>query len=129
MNPRSRGFTLIELLIALMIFSVLGFTVTSRISEIVQQSYSLERRTAAQWVADNQVNALHIESRNQREPVAEGRRSERVLLARRDWQVDYQVVSTSDPGLKRVELEVFELLDDGTKAGPLHSAIAFVGEH
>ena len=112
MDPRSRGFTLIELLIALMIFSVLGFTVTSRISEIVQQSYSLERRTAAQWVADNQVNALHIESRNQREPVSEGRRSERVLLARRDWQVDYQVVSTSDPGLKRVELEVFELLDD-----------------
>lgn len=129
MNPKPRGFTLIELLIALMIFSVLGFTVTSRISEIVQQSYSLERRAAAQWVADNQVNALHIESRNLREPVSEGRRSERVLLARRDWQVDFQVVSTSDPGLKRVELEVFELLDDGTKFGPLHSAIAFVGEH
>ncbi len=129
MSVRSRGFTLVELLISLMIFSILGFTVTSRVSEVVQQSFSLERRMAAQWVADNQVNALGIASRNEAQPVTEGRRSERVLLARRDWQVDYQVLSTSDPGLKRIELEVFELLEDGSKAGPLHSAIAFVGEH
>lgn len=129
MTHPARGFTLIELLIALMIFSILGFTVTSRISEIVQQSFTLERRMAAQWVADNQVNALLMQNRGNREPVSEGRRSERVLLARRDWQVDYQVLGTADPALKRVELEVFELLEDGSKYGPIHTAIAFVGEH
>ena len=129
MNSRTQGFTLIELLIALMIFAVLGFTVTSRISEIVQQSFTLERRTAAQWVADNQVNALLIASRKPGEPLSEGRRSERVLLARRDWQVDYQILGTADPGLKRVELEIYELLENGNKFGPVHQSIAFVGQH
>ncbi|MFK7912597.1 MAG: type II secretion system minor pseudopilin GspI [Pseudomonadales bacterium] len=126
---RTQGFTLIEVLIALMIFAILSFTVTSRISEIVQQTHSIERRTAAQWVADNQVNALQMQARARDDAVSEGRRSERVLLARRDWQVDINIVGTADPSLKRVELEVFELLDDGSKYGPVHNAIAFVGQH
>lgn len=126
---RAPGFTLIEVLIALMVFAILSFTVTSRISEIVQQTHSIERRTAAQWVADNQVNALQMQSRARNEVISEGRRSERVLLARRDWQVDISIVGTADPSLKRVELEVFELQDDGNKYGPVHNAIAFVGQH
>lgn len=125
--PRSDGFTLIELLIALMVFSVLGFTVTTRISDIAQQSFQLERRAAAQWVADNQVNALRIEARNTDQPIAEGRRSERVLLARRDWQVDLLVEGTTDDGLKRIDVEVYELLPDGERYGPIHTTTAFAG--
>ncbi|MEM1230814.1 MAG: type II secretion system minor pseudopilin GspI [Pseudomonadota bacterium] len=129
MNGPSRGFTLIELLIALMVFAVLGFTVTTRVSDIAQQSFQLERRAAAAWVADNQVNALRIEARNRTEPISEGRRTERVLLARRDWQVDLSIEGTSDDGLKRIDVEVYELLPDGERYGPIHTTTAFAGVH
>lgn len=125
----SAGFTLIEVLIALMVFAVLAFAVTSRISEIVQQTYAIERRTVAQWVADNQVSTMQIQARARDEAVSEGRRSERVLLGRRDWQVDINIAGTADPGLKRVELEVYELQEDGNKFGPVHNSIAFLGQH
>ncbi len=129
MSSPARGFTLIELLIALMVFAVLGFTVTTRISDIAQQSFQLERRAAAAWVADNQVNALRIEARNRTEPISEGRRTERVLLARRDWQVDLAIEGTTDDGLKRIDVEVYELLPDGERYGPVHTTTAFAGVH
>lgn len=127
------GFTLIEVLIALMVFSVLSFTVTSRVSEIAQQTFLLERRALAQWVADNQIQRLKLERRVASleptpAPLPNGQRTERVYLGGRDWQVRYQFNATSAETLRRVEVEVYEFDDSGDTVGPLHVATAFVGQ-
>ena len=132
-RPRPSGFTLIEVLIALMVFSVLSFTVTTRVSEIAQQTFLLERRALAQWVADNQVQRLKLERRAATlqpapEPLPNGQRTERVLLGGRDWQVQYRFETTSAETLRRVELEVYEFDDNGDTVGPLHVATAFLGQ-
>lgn len=130
----ARGFTLIELLVALAVFAVLAFTVTTRISEIAQQSFVLERRALAQWVADNGIQRLLLERRQaglnaNPEPLPTGQRTERVVFGGRDWQVRTRFVSTSDPSLARAELEVFELGANGDESGPIYSMNAFLGQY
>ena len=131
---RTRGFTLIEVLIALMVFSVLAFTVTTRISEIPQQTFLLERHALAQWVADNQMQRLILERRTASlsatpEPLPNGNRTERVVLAQRDWQVKTQFANTGEGDFRRVEIEVFEFDDQGDPQGPLYTLTAFLGQY
>ena len=127
-----RGFTLIEVLIALMVFSVLAFTVTTRISEISQQTFLLERRALAQWVADNQIQRLLLERRTAAlspspTDLPTGNRTERVVLAQRDWQIRTRFVATGERDFTRVEVEVYEFDDDGEAQGPLYTLTAFLG--
>ena len=77
MRRPTRGFTLIELLIAILVFSILGFTVTSRISGIANQAYQMERRAVAHWVAQNQLHRLQLTRYKNTEPLVTGNDTER----------------------------------------------------
>ena len=122
------GFTLVELLIALLVFSVLGFTVVSRVGDVVTQLYGMERRAVAHWVADNQMARLKLLQAHSTEPLATGKNRERVFMAGREWRIDREVQDTSHPWLRRVDLEVFEIQAAGA-IGPLETMVAFVGRH
>ncbi len=124
-----RGFTLIELLIAILVFSILGFTVTSRVSGIATQSFQMERRAVAHWVAQNQLQRLQLSRVNNNEPLVTGNETERVYMGNRDWLVRYETVATDHPWMHRVEIEVFELAANGEEIGPLHSGISFLGRY
>ena len=130
MNVRSKqsAFTLVEVLIALVVFAILGFTVSSRVGEVVNQTFSLERRTVAHWVAENHLNRLRIASLASDEALPTGRRSERAYMADREWRLDVEVDNTSHPWLRRVEVEVFEIRDS-EEIGPLDQVSAFVGRY
>ena len=121
-----RGFTLIEMLIALLVLSVAGLVVSSAVGNVAFQVWSLERRAAAHWVAENQLVRFQLRRRNNPGSVASGRESETVILAGRRWRVRQNVAATSHPSLYRVEIEVHELVE-GRQEGPFGHLIGFVG--
>jgi general secretion pathway protein I len=123
-----RGFTLVEMLVAVVIIAVVGIAVSTAIGGVANQTYSLERRTLAHWVGQNQVNRLRMQQRGENKVIAEGKDSVRVLMGDRDWEVVTQIKATDSPLMRRVEIEVFELLD-GDRTGPFDVLIAFVGRH
>jgi len=128
-NWRSgHGFTLVEVLIALVVFAILGFTVSARVGDVVNQTYSIERRTAAHWVASNHINRLEIARRATIEPISNGRERERVTMAGRDWMVEVEISDTSQATFKRVEVDVFELVG-GEEVGPVEHMTAFLGQY
>ncbi len=128
--PRRReiGFTLLELLIALVVLAVAGFTVSARVGEIVQQTFALERKAVAEWVAQNAAHRARLEHSDGSEAISTGTDRERVVMGRRDWQVETQVRSTQHPWLRRVEVRVYELVD-GDRTGPFDELVTFVGRH
>ena len=123
-----QGFTLIEVLVALLVFSVLGFAVTSRVGDIVNQTYNLERRTLAHWVADNHLARLRISTRTTSDVMPTGRTQERVLMGGREWRLEIEVESTAHPWLRRVEVAAFEVVND-RPVGPLDQLTGFLGRY
>lgn len=124
----ARGFTLIEVLVALLVFSILGFAVTSRIGDIVNQTYTIERRTVAHWVVDNYVARLEIAHRLTNDVLPTGRSQERVFMGNREWRLEIEVLDTEHPWFRRVEVAAFEVVDD-VPIGPVDQMVAFVGRY
>ena len=125
---RRKGFTLIELLIALVVFAVSGFAVTSRVGDVSTQTFGIERRTMAHWVAENHLARVRLQRRANTEPLSKGRDRERVFMGGRQWRIDTETTDTSHPWLRRVEIQVFEMTGD-REVGPLDSLVAFVGRY
>ena len=122
------AFTLIEVLVALLVFSILGFAVTSRVGDIVNQTFTIERRTVAHWVADNHLARLRIAARAGNEVLPTGRTQERVFMGDREWRLEVEVEDTAHPWLRRVEVVAFEMVDD-RPVGPIDQLTAFLGRY
>lgn len=116
------------MLVALVVFAVLGFAVTSRVGNVVNQTFSLERRTVAHWVGQNHLNRLRISRVATDEPLPTGDDRERVVMGGREWVVETVVQETSYPLLRRVEVSVLAVENDD-EIGPVDTITAFVGRH
>lgn len=128
LDCRSSGFTLIEVLVALLVFSILGFAVSSRVGDIVNQTFNIERRTVAHWVTDNHLARLRIAAGVSNEVLPTGRSQERVFMGDREWRLEVEVEDTSHPWLRRVEVATFEIVAD-RPVGPIDQMVAFVGRY
>jgi type II secretion system protein I len=115
-------------LVALVVFAVLGFAVTSRVGDVVNQTYSLERRTVAHWVGENHLNRLRLVRRAPGEAIPTGRDRERVRMGGREWIVETEVLDTDYPLLRRVEVRVL-VVEEDREVGPVDSLTAFLGRY
>lgn len=98
----SRGFTLLEVLVALAIFALVAASVLAASGRSLQTAGRLEDKTLALWVADNQLVELLLET----PPPGVGSRQGRAEYAGRAWQWQAQIMPTSHPALRRVDLWV-----------------------
>ena len=113
-------------MIAVVVLAVAGTAITSRMSETFTQTYMLERRTLAHLVAENQLTKLRLQQLASEQPLDTDRDRERAVLAGRDWLIETEVIETSVPTLRRVEVSVSEVVE-GEEIGPLDFLEAFVG--
>lgn len=128
-NYRSRhGFTLLELMVALAVLAIVAMAVFGRGGDSVRDLYTMEQRTLARWVAENEVARMRLEHRGSTETISLGTVRQRVRQGDRSWQVVKETQSTSHPSLRRVEVTVYAV-EEGREVGPLDTLIAFVGRY
>lgn len=125
MRASTRGFTLIEILVALIIFAVVAVSVYGRSGETIRQLSHIENRTLAHWVAQNRVAELTLEQQASDAAMANGRNTQQIYMAGRDWRVTSEISNTSSALLKRVEVKVYA----GDSSDSLETFVAFIGRY
>lgn len=128
LSGAAKGFTLLEMLIALTIIAVVGLAISSAVGNVVSQTYTLEQRLAAHWVAENHLARIRLARVGSIDVLPTGRESERVRMSGRIWRIEREIRETTHPWLRRVEIEVFEVAD-GENVGPLDTLVGFVGRY
>lgn len=123
------GFTLIEMLIAMVILATAGVIISSTVSSIANQTFAIERRQLAHWVAEDYLTRMRLERRAKPAELQEGRDTVRIENAGRRFELRREVKSTAHPWVRRVEVQVFEIDGSGTAVGPLDHQAAFVGRY
>ena len=122
------GFTLIELMVALAIVAIVATAVLVRGGETAAQTYSIERRALARWVAENEIERVRLGQMVEGTPVSAGTDRRRVNLGSREWLVVEEILETDHPLLWRAEYSVFAL-EGGREVGPVDTLTAFIGQH
>jgi type II secretion system protein I len=116
------------MMLAMVVIAVVGVTISTAVGGVASQTFSLERRTVAHWVAQNQMHRLRISLRQAARVLPEGKDSVRIYMGQRDWEVRTEISATDHPWMRRVEVDVFEL-QEGERVGPFDHSVAFVGRY
>ena len=123
-----RGFTLIEMLITVVIIGSVGTVVATAIGGVANQTFSLERKTVANWVASNHITQIRIAQRVDAKVLPEGKINTQVFMAQRQWEIETITQTTDHPWLRRLEVDVYEIAE-GERKGPYDHLTAFIGRY
>lgn len=115
-------------MVALAVLAIVAMAVFGRGGDSVRDLYTLEQRTLARWVAENEVARMRLEHRGSTQAISLGTVRQRVRQGDRSWQVVKETQSTSHPSLRRVEVTVYAV-EEGREVGPLDTLVAFVGRY
>ena len=125
----SKGFTLIEMLVALVILAVASVAIYGRSGQAVSTLYSLEQRTLANWIAQDQLTRMRLNRRFTQDPLLTGRDSQELFSGGRLWAIDTDVLDTDVETMWRVEVAVAVVSEDAGKGDPIVTAVGFLGQY
>ena len=125
----TRGFTLLEMLIAMVLIAVVGISISTAIGNVANQRFSLERRTIAHWIGQNHITRMRIARSLESKLPDEGTDYDKIFMGLRDWEVKTKVINTQYSTLKRIEIDVYEVIKNGDVVGPFEHLVGFIGEN
>lgn len=114
---KQQGMTLLEVMVALAILSIAGLALMKTSGEQVRNLTRLEQKQFAYWVADNQLAQLHLQ---QTWPAHHWHQGS-TMMAEQRWFWRWRGVSTSDPQMRALEIEVRLDPSSQTTLATLHS--------
>ncbi len=117
----SRGFTLLEVLVALTIFAITAAAMISGIAGSLAAQSHVERKSIAHWVALNQLAVTRMQAQWPSIGIQDGSEE----MAGHEWFWTRKIEATSDPKLRRVDIEVRTEREDET---PLITLAGFVSD-
>ena len=118
---KTAGFTLIEVMVALAIAAIGLLAISKSLTTSVDIETKLEARIIANWVASNRMSELRLN----RFFSNGGTDISYQTMGGRKWKVVEQYLSTSDPNIIRIVLDVYE---DGGEESIL-SNTGFLGKY
>lgn len=98
----SRGFTLLEVMVAMTIFAIASMALMQATATQTATLSTLESRTFARWVAENQLALATLEQRWPQESWVNGESD----MAGQRWYWRWQGVKTGDENLRAMDVEV-----------------------
>ncbi|CAM3445764.1 type II secretion system minor pseudopilin GspI [Parendozoicomonas haliclonae] len=98
----AKGFTLLEVLLALAVLALVGIPVMQTVRENMANTHTLQQTTLARWVADNEMEQIHLEGRW---PGREWSKHSR-MQGDSEWQVRRRSVETGNDDFRMIEVEV-----------------------
>lgn len=120
-KAHKNGFTLLEILMALIFIALPLAAIIQSIGGYVYDASYLKEKTFAHWVAMNQLTELQVT----RQWPDTGDKSGEALMVGESWRWAYTVVSTPEPNMRRVDIEVYAPAD---KTSVLTTLTAYIGK-
>jgi len=124
-HKKVRGFTLLEVLIALTFFALIGMVLQQVTASTVGQYHTVRLKTYAAWIAENKLAEMRLSG----SLPSPKEYKEEIDYANLAWQTISKVISTENPDIHRVEIEVHYIDDETNDKRKQLTMTGFVGRY